>query len=367
MKSASSAPTYANESDLLALLDFMNRIVQDPLEIMNSWNGSIHFCNWVGIACNRSSKRVVVLNLKSLDLFGSIPPSIGNLTYHTEIHLQNNSFHGEIPQEMGHLLQLMQGAKEFSCIWQQAYWFNSSPVQFIVKTNALEFGRNNFTGTMPPWIRNFTSLAALSFGENNFQGSIPEDLGHLTGLRRFILTQNNLSGIVPPSIYNISSMFYLTFTANQLHGNLPQDIGLTLPNLKVFSGGVNKLTGPIPISLSNCSALEVLDFAQNDLIGTVPDTLGRLRNVYRINFENNGLGHGKANDLNFFRSLPNCSVLEIPNGIKNLVNLILLGLGNNQLGGSVPEAIGKLHKLKVVSMDGNKFSESIPLSLGNLT
>nr|XP_048323062.1 putative receptor-like protein kinase At3g47110 isoform X2 [Ziziphus jujuba var. spinosa] len=199
-------------------------------------------------------------------------------------------------------------------------------------------------------------------------------------------------------------MFYLTFTANQLYGNLPQDIGLTLPNLKVFAGGVNKLTGPIPISLSNCSALEVLDFAQNDLIGTVPDTLGRLRNVYRINFENNRLGHGNASDLNFFRSLPNCSVLEvlgmggnyfagelptsivnlssymriftisgnfihgnIPNGIENLVNMILLGLGNNQLGGSVPEAIGKLHKLQIVSMDGNKFSGSIPLSFGNLT
>ncbi|XP_048319672.2 probable LRR receptor-like serine/threonine-protein kinase At3g47570 [Ziziphus jujuba] len=169
-------------------------------------------------------------------------------------------------------------------------------------------------------------------------------------------------------------------------------------------GGINKLTGPIPKSFSNCSALELLDFAINDLTGTVPETLGSLPNLYHISFDANRLGHGRAGDLNFLKSLGNCTVLQvlalggnhfggelpesianlspymrtfdlwgnfihgnIPNGIGNLVNLIRLNLTDNQLEGSVPEAIGKLRNLEGLYLSGNKFSGSLPLSLGNLT
>ncbi|XP_060673860.1 probable LRR receptor-like serine/threonine-protein kinase At3g47570 [Ziziphus jujuba] len=424
MESASSAPSHGNETDRLALLDLKNQIIQDPLVIMNSWNHSIHFCNWVGITCNTSSQRVMVLNLKSLQLAGSIPPSIGNLTYLTGINLMNNSFHGEIPQEMGRLLQLqllnlsynsfggtiptnITHCKELRYFLVSGNKLSGSiPVPFrsLSKLVHLDLSRNNLTGTIPAWIGNFTFLYSLSLRQNNLQGSIPEDLGHLTSLGRFELVENNLSGIVPPSIYNISSMFDFHFTDNQLHGNLPPDVGFTLPNLKVFAGAVNKLTGPIPISLSNCSALEMLDFSQNYLTGSVPETLGSLQKLRRINFEINRLGYGKAGDLNFLTSLPNCTVLEvlgmgtnyfggklpssianlssylriftirdnsingnIPKGIENLVNLTLLGLEHNQLRGSVPEAIGKFHKLQELYLRGNKFSGSIPFSLGNLT
>ena len=34
------------------------------------------------------------------------PPSIGNLTYLTTINLEDNSFYGEIPQEVGCLQRL---------------------------------------------------------------------------------------------------------------------------------------------------------------------------------------------------------------------------------------------------------------------
>ena len=35
----------ANETDRQALLDFKNWITQDPLQIMSSWNDSVHFYN----------------------------------------------------------------------------------------------------------------------------------------------------------------------------------------------------------------------------------------------------------------------------------------------------------------------------------
>ncbi|KAJ6316133.1 hypothetical protein OIU78_019414 [Salix suchowensis] len=78
-----TAATFLNVSDRLALLDFRKLITQDPHKIMSSWNDSIHFCNWVGVSCFLSNGRVVTLNLESQNLVGSIPPSIGNLTYLT--------------------------------------------------------------------------------------------------------------------------------------------------------------------------------------------------------------------------------------------------------------------------------------------
>ena len=105
LKSA-TIPAFANETDRMALLDFKNRINKDPLQIMSSWNDSTHFCNWLGVTCSPSSKRVMVLDLEAKKLASPIPPSMGNLTYLKGINLQNNRFYGEIPQELGRLQHL---------------------------------------------------------------------------------------------------------------------------------------------------------------------------------------------------------------------------------------------------------------------
>uniref|UniRef100_A0A2N9FBF8 non-specific serine/threonine protein kinase n=1 Tax=Fagus sylvatica TaxID=28930 RepID=A0A2N9FBF8_FAGSY len=73
---SATVPIFANETDHVALLDFKNGITQDPLQIMSSWNDSVHFCNWIGVTCSPSNKTVMVLNLAAKRLAGSISPSI---------------------------------------------------------------------------------------------------------------------------------------------------------------------------------------------------------------------------------------------------------------------------------------------------
>ncbi|XP_016652382.1 PREDICTED: putative receptor-like protein kinase At3g47110 [Prunus mume] len=417
--------TSGNESDRLALLDFKKRITQDPLRIMSSWNDSIDLCSWLGVTCNPATKRVMVLNLEAQKLVGSLSPSLGNLTYLTGINLMNNSFHGEIPQQIGRLLSLQHLNLSFNsfggkipsnishCMQLSVLalssnkLFGSIPNQLSSLLNlvGLGLGINNLTGTIPHWIGNFSSLENFVLAVNNFQGSIPNELGRLTNLRRFILWDNNLSGMIPPSLYNISSIFYFTVAKNQLHGELPPNVGITLPNLEVFAGGVNKFTGTVPLSLSNASRLQVLDFAENGLTGPLPaENLATLQSLVRLNFDQNRLGSGKTGDLNFLSFLANCTSLEvlglndnhfggelpasianlstqlkrltlgtnlihgsIPNGNGNLINLTLLVVAENYLGGSVPDVIGKLQKLQGVELFANQFSGPIPSSLGNLT
>ncbi|XP_050940198.1 probable LRR receptor-like serine/threonine-protein kinase At3g47570 [Cucumis melo] len=416
--------TFGNESDRSALLDLKRRVLNDPLKIMSSWNDSVHFCDWAGVTCSPTIRKVMVLNLEARQLTGSIPSSLGNLTHLTEIRLGDNNFLGPIPQELGKLLLLRHLNLSFNDFDGEVAsnishctellvlelslneFVGQIPHQFFTlsKLERLGFGGNNLVGTIPPWIGNFSSLTRLSFALNNFQGSIPSELGRLSRLKLFSVYGNYLTGTVPPSIYNITSLTYFSLTQNRLLGTLPPDVGFTLPNLQVFAGGVNNFGGPIPTSLANISGLQVLDFAENSLIGTLPHDLGNLKELVRFNFDDNRLGSGNVDDLNVIRSLTNCTSLSvlglsgnrfggtlplsignlsnqltiltlgrnllsggIPVGIDNLINLQVLGVEGNNLNGSVPSNIGKLHNLGFLSVHNNKLSGTIPSSIGNLS
>ena len=97
---------FKNETDKQALLAIMARILVDPFRVFSSWNDSLHFCKWQGVTCSRRHQRVTALHLSSLKLAGDLSPYIGNLTFLRVIDLENNSFHGPIPQEVSRLHRL---------------------------------------------------------------------------------------------------------------------------------------------------------------------------------------------------------------------------------------------------------------------
>ncbi|XP_068340014.1 probable LRR receptor-like serine/threonine-protein kinase At3g47570 [Pyrus communis] len=420
---ALSSTSLGNETDRMALLNFKKSITQDPLHVMNSWNESVHFCGWVGVTCNHYTKRVFMLNLQDQKLTGSLPPSIGNLSYLTRINLGSNNFRGEIPEEIGrlqslHFLNLSHNSfggkiptnlsqctqlKTIEFSYNEVTGSIPNQLSSLLKLNHMQLFNNNLTGTVPVWVGNFSSLHHFDLSYNNLRGSIPNELGRLTRLRKLAFVGSNLSGIIPTSIYNISSIYLICVAQNQLHGELPPNIGITLPNLKKFVGGKNKFTGNIPASLSNASRLQLFDVAKNDFTGTVP-ALGSLQSLVWLNLYSNRLGSGKAGDLNFLKFLANCTSLElliladnqfggelpvsisnlsttlgnlylgynlihgsISLGIGNLVNLVFMGMEANYLSGSLPEEIGRLQKLEKLFLGGNNLSGPIPSSLGNLT
>ncbi|ONK76815.1 uncharacterized protein A4U43_C02F120 [Asparagus officinalis] len=55
-----------NEMDRLALGYFKNGINKDPIGGLRSWNSTIYFCDWNGVACDHQRQRVKVLNPSSL-------------------------------------------------------------------------------------------------------------------------------------------------------------------------------------------------------------------------------------------------------------------------------------------------------------
>nr|XP_043612083.1 probable LRR receptor-like serine/threonine-protein kinase At3g47570 [Erigeron canadensis] len=389
---------------------------------MRSWNDSIHFCNWTGIACSLRDKRVVTLNLWSGGLSGSISPAVGNLSFLRELLLNNNSFTGTLPQEVGRLSRLRRlGISNNSlsgeipsnisrCLNLLA--LNLSGNQFIgifpnefeslTKLQVIDLHLNNLTGEIPKFIGNFTSLKYISGGSNNFHGSIPDTLGQLSNLLYFGLPINNLSGILPSSFFNLSSLTLISLLDNKIGGNLPADIAQRYSRLEYLNLPVNKFTGPIPLSLTNASNLEFLDLGDNLFTGTVPG-FNQLTRLTWFAVGHNLLGDGNPNNLDFVSSLANCTNLNIlifdnnnlggvlpkslfnftqltqllihtnlisgniPFEIGQIVNVEILRLHSNQFTGRIPESIGKLRKVGVLSLQNNSLSSSIPFSLGNLS
>ncbi|CAL5392972.1 unnamed protein product [Camellia sinensis] len=412
-----------NETDRLALLAFKAEMTGDPFRALNSWNESIHFCQWASITCGQRHQRVTKLNLDHQKLTGSISPHIGNLSFLTKLLLRNNSFTHQIPPELGHLrrLQILSllnnsiggeiPANISACSNLVGLELSSNslagkiPVELgsLSKLEQLYIFRNNLIGGLPYTFGNLSSLIKFNASFNNINGSIPEALGRLTNLNLLALGENKLVGIIPSSIFNLSSTTIFDITMNQVQGRLPLDLGISFPTLQWFSVGMNLFTRSIPISISNATNLSTLDLGTNKFIGRVPP-LGMMNNLRWLNFQYNHLGTGEAGDLNFFSSLPNATNLNylglnsnnfggvLPESIGNLsTNLGILFLDNNKIGGSIPTEmanlvnllwldmsdnhfignilvdIGKLQKLQILDLSGNKFYGKIPSSLKNLT
>ncbi|KAL4600629.1 hypothetical protein ACB092_11G212700 [Castanea dentata] len=412
-----------NETDRLALLEFKAKITHDPLQLLSSWNDSIHFCQWRGVTCGRRHQRVIKLGLQSSKLVGSISPHVGNLSFLMNLTLSNNRFHDKIPSEIDRLrrlqdLRLANNTISGKIPRNLSHFTNLKFISFsrnlldgeipttlgtLSKLQHLSLESNNLTGSIPPSFGNLSSLEKFSTIYNNLGGSIPASFGQLMKLTIFSASTNRLSGRIPPSIFNLSSLQGFDVGSNQIQGHLPSDIGITLPNIKNFNIYSNQFIGPIPISISNASNLELLDLSENKLEGRVPS----LEKLYRISFFSiyqNELGNGGANDLSFLCSLTNSAYLtdleigsnnfggelpkcianfsttliylllidnkisgNIPTGIGKLTNLEYLDMGNNMLSGHIPFEIGKLHNLQYLDLSANNIFGNIPSSLENLT
>ncbi|KAL6143173.1 hypothetical protein ACLB2K_053868 [Fragaria x ananassa] len=413
-----------NETDRLALLAIKSQIHQDPNQpVMSSWNESTHFCMWHGVTCSRRHiQRVIMLNLTSLKLSGSISPHIGNLSFLRELYLYENSLTNIIPTEIGRLrrLQLLHlGNNSLSgpipanisncfnlrifAVYKNMLVGNIPPqLGSLSKLEYLGLGFNNLTGYIPPSLGNLSSLDSLGADVNNLVGKIPSSLGQLKKLTFFGVALNRLSGTIPPSIYNISNLLTFSIADNQIQGSMPPSLFRTLSNIQDFAIFFNQFTGSLPLSISNATNLVRFQVSGNKLTGQVPN-LQKLLNLRIFLIVDNHLGSGSDGDVSFLSDLTNDTKLEelvigfnnfggtlpasisnlstlsvlhvlnnrlhgsIPAGVGSLVNMNELLLADNMFTGNIPTDIGKLSGLGLLKFDNNRLSGSLPSSLGNLT
>ncbi|KAK4350115.1 hypothetical protein RND71_029428 [Anisodus tanguticus] len=154
--------------------------------------------------------------------------SYGNLSFLNSLDLLDNSFRGEIPQEIH--------------------------------------------GNITKEIANLVNLNILYLQENRLTGSIPASIGILSNLGTVDLDSNRLTGEIPSSIGNIMRLIYCYFSGNTLNGTIPPSLGNCKQLLRLYIGE-NNLSGTIPARLV-CHLLAHVNISYNSFMGSLPMEIG---------------------------------------------------------------------------------------------
>ncbi|KAL4345556.1 hypothetical protein HN51_063636 [Arachis hypogaea] len=236
--SAARLNMASDESALVAMREHFNSL--DPNNVLASnWSSSTSVCNWIGVTCGSSHRRVTALNLSYMSLDATIPPHLGNLSFLSGLHLPNNSFHGNLPAELAGLRRLSIINLRFNKFTGSIpSWFES-----LRKLKHLLLAGNSFTGTVPHFLFNMSSLQSLELFKNKFWGPLPSNIFLSPSLQYLYLTYNQISGAIPSAIINSSFLQVIDLDYNNLSGQLPERIFHHLPNLKELHVTSNALSG----------------------------------------------------------------------------------------------------------------------------
>ncbi|XP_052622386.1 receptor-like protein EIX1 [Lactuca sativa] len=290
----------------------------------------------------------------------------------------------------------------------------------------LDLSQNGLTGSIPESVTGLRFLQVLDLSENQLTGPIPESLGKLAALTKLYLHSNLLDGTIPVSIGQLAKLRTLFISNNSLEGAVSEAHFANPSMLKKLDASSNsKLTfnvsrGWIPpfqlisLSLSSCNIgngfpqwlrhqrkLKSLELSNATLSGPLPTWLRKMPIISWLDLSHNKLSGSLKNlpnaknddvywylpvlllEYNLFsgsipRSLCRRTDLEgldlsrnmlsgkIPNCMGNLQGLVIMSISSNQLSGAIPSSIALISSLFWLNLNKNNFTGEVPPELGNL-
>ncbi|CDP11280.1 unnamed protein product [Coffea canephora] len=358
-------------TDQSSLLALRAHISVDPLQILaKNWSVGSSVCDWIGVSCGSRHRRVTGLDISNMNLSGTLPPQLGNLSFLVSLDVSANNFHGELPHEfLPHWIGSFPQLRLLNLRNNSFTGIIPSSISNMSNLQYIRLSFNHLLGDIPRGIFNISSLQGIGLANNGLSGVLPSDVCyHLPGLsilnlsfnklngqlpskignwyflQQLDMESNSLTGSIPIEIFNLSKLSVMSVAQNQLSGNLPSTFGYRLPNLEYLYLDINYFSGALPSSISNSSNLRLIEFGDNKFTGPIPASLGDLRFLEHLKLGNNLLIKG-----------------SIPDGIGNFSSLIELDLSNNELSGSLPATIKDLQKLQYMDLSMNKLISRVPL------
>nr|XP_043618957.1 probable LRR receptor-like serine/threonine-protein kinase At1g53430 [Erigeron canadensis] len=269
--------------------------------------GSNVTCN-----CNSTVCHITNIQLKGLNLTGTLPEEFANLTFLQEIELSRNYINGTIPARFGQL-----------------------------RINFMSLLGNRISGPIPEVIGDISTLEELVIEDNLLGGPLPQSIGRLTRLRRFLASANNFTGTIPESYGKLTNLTDFRMDGSSLSGRIPDFIGNWTKLERLDLQGTS-MEGPIPSTISLLTNLKELRIS--DLAGSSNTRFPNLQNM--------------TNMQRLF--LRNCLLTgSIPEYIGQMSSVKNLDLSFNQLTGPIPDSIQRI-SFETLFLNNNSLSGEIP-------
>ncbi|XP_019236060.1 PREDICTED: probable LRR receptor-like serine/threonine-protein kinase At3g47570 [Nicotiana attenuata] len=94
-------------TDKSALLALKARVtLNSSHSLTQNWSSQSSVCDWIEVTCGSRHRRVRALNISNMDIVGTIPPKLENLSFLVSLDVSKNNLHGDIPQDLSRLRRL---------------------------------------------------------------------------------------------------------------------------------------------------------------------------------------------------------------------------------------------------------------------
>ncbi|XP_074281723.1 receptor-like protein EIX2 [Silene latifolia] len=369
-------------SERAALLNFKQNLTFFDKDVSSSWQGE-ECCNWRRVGCDKTTGRILKLNLsgddtnnlikmekleslvyllelkqlESLDLsfndFGhrSIPRFMGSMKQLRYLNLSFASFGGLVPYDFGNLTNLQvldmrsDWLSDYEIVVDNLGWVSGLRELRYLNMNHVNMSYSHdwiesLIGPLPYIRELYLSNCGLTLYKAVHKNSSTP--AHLPPISYLDLSTNNLSEDILRILQNLTSLEHLNLL-DSIH----------LPQFNFHGNDSRNLWGLV----HNLCTLRSLDLSSNDLQGNFLQQ--------RQNLSNNCFNHYDLEDL----SIKSGSLTGyIPGWLgEDFRSLKSISLSLNKLSGEIPASIGKLSSLRTLDLFNNMLSGEIPVSLGMLS
>ncbi|KAI5332355.1 hypothetical protein L3X38_022484 [Prunus dulcis] len=220
----------------------------------NKFTGNLPL--WIG----SNVSTLQLLQLRSNLLSGHIPHHFCNLVYLRVLDLAHNNFSRTIPKCLKNMTCLVDAnAVHLVLVFYDTYYGQTTitskgkeleyeAIQLAYWGNIIDLLSNNFEGEIPEEVGSLVELSTLNLSMNRLTGKIPSSIGKLRWLETLDLSHNHLSGDIPQNFSSLTFLSHLNLSYNNLIGRIPSGNQLeTFNDTSIYEGNLLLCGAPLSI------------------------------------------------------------------------------------------------------------------------